>query len=70
MVASGWIGRATVVGRLFDAAAACGLVNDDGAYSVRATIKSGLEAGEKEPQAPLSDQDEAKLNGHDQKAGE
>ena len=70
MVASGWIGRATVVGRLFDAAAACGLVNDDGAHSVRATIKSGLNAGEKEPQAPLSDQDEAKLNGHDQKASE
>jgi hypothetical protein len=55
MVASGWIGRATVEGRLFDAAAACGLVKDDGAHSVRSTIKSGLDAGEKEPNAPLGD---------------
>jgi hypothetical protein len=62
MVASGWIGRATVVGRLFDAAAACGLINDDGAHSVRATIKSGLDAGEMEPQAPLSDRDDRPFN--------
>jgi len=55
MVASGWIGRATVEGRLFDAATACGLVKDDGPHSVRATIKSGLDTGEKEPHASLED---------------
>jgi Bifunctional DNA primase/polymerase, N-terminal/AAA domain len=61
MVASGWIGRATVEGRLFDAATACGLAKDDGAQTVRATIKSDLDAGEKEPHAPLHDRP---LNGH------
>jgi hypothetical protein len=58
MVAAGWIGRATVEGRLFDAAAICGLVKDDGQRSVLATIKSGLDAGEKEPHAPLPDREE------------
>jgi hypothetical protein len=38
---------------LFAAAEACGLVADDGAVSVRATIESGAKAGRKEPrQAP------------------
>jgi hypothetical protein len=58
MVAAGWIGRATVEGRLFDAAAICGLVKDDGQRHVLATIKSGLDAGAKEPHAPLPDRDE------------
>ena len=58
MVAAGWIGRATVEGRLFDAAITCGLVTDDGQRSVVATIKSGLDAGEKEPHAPLPDREE------------
>jgi hypothetical protein len=53
MVAAGWIGRAIVEGRLFDAATACGLTKDDGAHRARATIKSGLDAGEKVPHAPL-----------------
>jgi hypothetical protein len=53
MVASGWIDRATVEGRLFDAATFCGPTKDDGALAVRATIKSGLGAGEKEPHVPL-----------------
>jgi Bifunctional DNA primase/polymerase, N-terminal/AAA domain len=57
MVASGWIGRATVESRLFSAAMACGLVEDDGQHSVRATIKSGLDAGEKEPHAPLPERE-------------
>jgi hypothetical protein len=55
MIAAGWIGRATVEGRLFDAATACGLVNEDGPHSVRATIKSGLDAGELEPHGVLED---------------
>ena len=58
MVAARWIGRATVEGRLFDAAMTCGLVTDDGQRSVVATIKSGLDAGEKEPHAPLPDREE------------
>jgi hypothetical protein len=58
MVAAGWIGRATVEGRLLDAAITCGLVKDDGQRSVLATIKSGLDAGEKDPHAPLPDREE------------
>jgi hypothetical protein len=58
MVAAGWIERATVEGRLFEAATSCGLVQDDGQHSVLATIKSGLDAGEKEPHAPLPHRDE------------
>jgi Bifunctional DNA primase/polymerase, N-terminal/AAA domain len=58
MVAAGWIERAAVEGRLFDAATACSLVQDDGQHSVLATIKSGLDAGEKEPHAPLPDREE------------
>jgi hypothetical protein len=58
MVAAGWIGRATVEDRLFDAAITCSLVKDDGQHSVLATIKSGLDAGEKDPHAPLPDREE------------
>jgi hypothetical protein len=65
MVAAGWIGRATVEGRLFDAATACGLLKDDGAHSIRATIKSGLHAGEKDPIAALVDE-RPKVQGHQQ----
>jgi bifunctional DNA primase/polymerase-like protein/uncharacterized protein DUF5906 len=55
MVGASWIGRATVEGRLFDAAMACGLVSEDGSQSVRSTIKSGLDKGEIEPHAPLEE---------------
>jgi hypothetical protein len=55
MVAAGWIGRATVEDRLFNAAVNCGLVRDTSDHSVRATIKSGLDAGEKEPHPSLPD---------------
>ena len=55
MVGAGWIDRPTVERRLFKAAQACGMVGDDGSYAAKATIKSGLDAGEKEPHAPLSD---------------
>jgi Bifunctional DNA primase/polymerase, N-terminal len=55
MVAVGWISRATVEGELFNAAQACGLVADDGQHSVRSTIKSGLDAGLRDPHAPLVD---------------
>jgi hypothetical protein len=38
-----------VTSRLFDAAGACGLVKDDGALATNNTIKSGLNAGMKQP---------------------
>ena len=57
MVASGWIARHVVEQRLLGAAQVCELADDDGLYSVKATLKSGLDAGEKEPAAPLADQD-------------
>jgi Protein of unknown function (DUF3631)/Bifunctional DNA primase/polymerase, N-terminal len=57
MIARGWIGAATVEGRLHDAAVACGLLADDGERAVRSTVKSGIEAGIKEPHADLKEQD-------------
>jgi hypothetical protein len=53
MVSAGWTGRATVEGRLFDACIANGLVKDTGSNAVRGTIRSGLEAGLKQPHADL-----------------
>ncbi len=53
LIARGWIGAATVEGRLHDAARACGLFADDGERAARSTIKSGIEAGTKEPHADL-----------------
>jgi hypothetical protein len=53
MIGRGWIGAATVEGRLHDAAAACGLVADDSERAVRSTVKSGIEAGLKQPHADL-----------------
>jgi hypothetical protein len=38
-----------VTSRLFDAASVCGLVKDDGALATNNTIKSGLNAGMKQP---------------------
>ena len=41
MIGAGWVGHATVEGKLWDAATSCGLLADDGAHAVRSTIKSG-----------------------------
>jgi hypothetical protein len=60
MIARGWIGAATVEGRLHDAAAACGLLAEDGERTVRSTIKSGIEAGIKEPRGGLEDRNEGR----------
>lgn len=59
MVARDWIGGATVEGRLLDAATACGLP----AIEARNTIKSGLQAGLKEPHADLPERELPKTNG-------
>ena len=52
LVAGGWLDRGRVQRSLEDAAAANGLVQDEGIESVRATIKSGIEAGIREPRDP------------------
>jgi hypothetical protein len=48
-VAREWIDRSQVFNKLLDAARACGLVKDDGEVAVRKTLKSGLDAGMREP---------------------
>ena len=63
LIARGWIGAATVEGRLHDAAATCGLIADDGERTVRSTIKSGIGAGLKEPHPDLKERDKQKGNG-------
>src|SRR5215831_5376294 len=53
LVAGGELQEADVVNHLFAAAEKCGLVAEDGAASVRATIESGAKAGRGRPrQAP------------------
>jgi Bifunctional DNA primase/polymerase, N-terminal/AAA domain len=61
ILAAGWIERSEVEGRLFNASEANGLVKDDGRKSVLATIKSGIEAGLKEPHPPLPDREPPSL---------
>jgi hypothetical protein len=53
MVARGWLGQHTVEGKLYDAANACGLPFDE----VRKTVRSGIEAGLKEPHRDLLEQE-------------
>jgi hypothetical protein len=72
LVGAGWIARHLVEQRLLEAAQACGLADDDGFYPVKATIKSGLDAGEKEPTAPLQDREDwraSSTNGKPHTAG-
>jgi hypothetical protein len=49
IVAGGGLDAQEVRDQLFEAAEACGLVADDGAASVEATIDSGAQAGRKQP---------------------
>jgi hypothetical protein len=49
LVAGGVLDEQEVRDRLFEAAVTCGLVADDGAASVGATIDSGAQAGRKQP---------------------
>jgi RecA-family ATPase len=55
MVARRWIERDQVARRLYEAAAACLLVNDDGEAATGATIESGLGKGELKPHTDLKD---------------
>ena len=52
LVATGWLDQNRVERSLEDAAFACGLVRDDELASVRATIRSGLDSGMREPRDP------------------
>jgi RecA-family ATPase len=56
MCARGWISRDEVTDRLFQAAAACKLVADDGETATRATLESGLRNGEQTPHPDLADE--------------
>jgi Bifunctional DNA primase/polymerase, N-terminal/AAA domain len=77
LIVRGWIGRATVEGRLIDACHASGLVGDDGLHAVQATIASGITAGLLEPHSDLSERPPpggnagraAGANGHDRDSG-
>ena len=55
MIASGWIGRATVEGRLIDACKTNGYVQSDGERAAWATIASGINDGFLQPHPPLVD---------------
>jgi AAA domain/Bifunctional DNA primase/polymerase, N-terminal len=52
LVAGGGLDEDMVRERLFAAAEKCGLVDEDGAASVRATIESGAQAGRAQPRQP------------------
>ncbi len=52
LVAGGGLDENEVRERLYAAAETCGLVDEDGAASVRATIESGAEAGRAQPRQP------------------
>ncbi len=56
MVARNWISRAEVEADLIEAMQANGYIDDDGVEAVTATLKSGLDAGEKDPHPDLADQ--------------
>jgi len=49
LVGAGALSRSEVEAALYNAALDCGLVTDDGERAVRLTIRSGLDAGEREP---------------------
>jgi Bifunctional DNA primase/polymerase, N-terminal len=56
MIARGWIDRADVEAALTEAMMANGYIAEDGIGAVEATLKSGLDAGEKDPHPDLVDQ--------------
>jgi len=60
MIARGWLARGEAENRLTDAATACGLVKDDGMRSVKQTIKSGLDAGTRQPRCDLENREPTK----------
>lgn len=61
LIARGWIDRADVEAALTEAMTANGYVASDGVNAVEATLRSGLDAGEKEPHPDLADQEPAAI---------
>jgi hypothetical protein len=57
MVSRGWINRADAEAALLEALRANGYVADDGIKSARDTLRSGLDAGERNPHPDLADQE-------------
>jgi len=55
MVARAWIDRPDVADRLWEACEKNGLINNDGADAVQATLASGLEAGTQDPHPDLAE---------------
>jgi hypothetical protein len=53
MTICGWISRADVEAALLDALQANGYIGDDGIRAARATLRSGLDAGEQVPHPDL-----------------
>jgi hypothetical protein len=72
LVAGGGLDENTVREHLFAAAEACGLVAEDGAASVRATIESGAKAGRAQPRQARDHNDGRSGRGgrHDGQAGD
>jgi hypothetical protein len=66
MIAPGWIGQATVEGRLFDACRANGLADSAGETEILDKIRRGIEATISNPHPPLPER--AKSNGKDTEA--
>ena len=56
MAARGWLTREEIEAALYDAAMACGLVNDDGEAQTRRSIESGLADGAATPHPDLPDE--------------
>jgi RecA-family ATPase len=56
MSAREWVGRDEIDKELYAAAAACGLVAEDGETATRATLASGLGKGERMPHPDLADE--------------
>jgi hypothetical protein len=59
MVARGWLTRTAVEGALLGAMHANGYVGEEGLGAAEATLRSGLDAGEREPHPDLADREEA-----------
>jgi RecA-family ATPase len=69
MVARDWISRNPVTQRLYEAAAACLLIHDDGEAATTATIASGLGSGEMKPHLDLDNAKPDEGGGADEPLG-
>jgi putative DNA primase/helicase len=58
MIARGWIGRAEVEDALLSAMQANGYIDEDGLRSAKATLRSGLDAGERNPAPDLPEEED------------